>query len=409
MSAAAPSEGGPSQTAPSPPPQTASASASASAEPPTSTTSTTTAPEAAPAPAPAPAPATESSPQATETPPQPQTDTQADHNDSVLNLEADTAEATDDDNDSAFEGHSTASTSLASSVMHYEYSNGRRYHGYRSGTYLLPNDDEEQDRLDFVHHIFLLMLDGKLYNAPLQNPRRVLDIGTGTGIWAIDFGDAHPGAEVFGTDLSPIQPSWVPPNVKFYIDDLESDWVYAPEEHFDYIHVREMVGAVADWDRLCAQSYANLNPGGYLELQEPIARFECDDGSLTQDTDLYQWQELCNEASKKFGKEVQTAGLLKSQVLNAGFVDVHEKIVKVPIGPWPKDPKMKELGRYHREQLSQGIGPYTLGFLGKVQGWSEAECKIITAKVQTQMRNPKIHTYIKYFFVHGRKPDNAVH
>jgi methylase of polypeptide subunit release factors len=33
----------------------------------------------------------------------------------------------------------------------------------------------------------------------------VLDIGTGTGIWAIDFADEHPEAEVIGTDLSPIQ------------------------------------------------------------------------------------------------------------------------------------------------------------------------------------------------------------
>jgi hypothetical protein len=33
----------------------------------------------------------------------------------------------------------------------------------------------------------------------------VLDIGTGTGAWAIDFADEYPKAEVIGTDLSPIQ------------------------------------------------------------------------------------------------------------------------------------------------------------------------------------------------------------
>jgi methylase of polypeptide subunit release factors len=72
----------------------------------------------------------------------------------------------------------------------------------------------EQDRLDLLHHLFLMMLDGKLYMSPtVTPPERVLDLGTGTGIWALDYGDENPGSEVIGTDLSPIQPSWVPPNV----------------------------------------------------------------------------------------------------------------------------------------------------------------------------------------------------
>ena len=53
----------------------------------------------------------------------------------------------------------------------------------------MPNDEGEQDRLDLYHHIFLLVLGGMLYTAPLQNPQRVLDVGTGTGIWAIDFAE----------------------------------------------------------------------------------------------------------------------------------------------------------------------------------------------------------------------------
>lgn len=32
------------------------------------------------------------------------------------------------------------------------------------------------------------MLDGKLNIAPIKNPQRVLDLATGTGIWAIEFG-----------------------------------------------------------------------------------------------------------------------------------------------------------------------------------------------------------------------------
>lgn len=53
---------------------------------------------------------------------------------------------------------------------------------------------------DFQHHIFYLSLDGRLGLAPPNLPGasvgRVLDLGTGTGIWAMDFGDEHPEAEV---------------------------------------------------------------------------------------------------------------------------------------------------------------------------------------------------------------------
>ena len=76
-----------------------------------------------------------------------------------------------------------------SSVMHYTYENGCRYHAFGRGEYTLPNDEKEQDRLDLYHHIWSMLLGGELYMAPLENPQRILDIGTGTGIWAIDIAE----------------------------------------------------------------------------------------------------------------------------------------------------------------------------------------------------------------------------
>ncbi|KAF2789842.1 S-adenosyl-L-methionine-dependent methyltransferase, partial [Melanomma pulvis-pyrius CBS 109.77] len=325
-------------------------------------------------------------------------------------LEPDSLNSDTDSAFGSFDGNSSASTSLASSILNYEYSNGRRYHGYRSGAYVLPNDDEEQDRLDLLHHIFLLMLGGKLSDVPFTHPpRRVLDVGTGTGIWAIDYADENPDSEVLGTDLSPIQPTWVPPNAKFYIDDAESDWVYADDERFDFIHVRGMSGSINDWDRLCEQAYAHVVPGGWVEFQEPEAWVSSDDDTINQAVNVCQWQLLCNEAAAVFKKEIRIADSLKQRMLDKGFVDLQERIVKVPIGPWPKDPKMKEIGRYQREHMAMGIEPYTFGFIGKVLGWSEQECKILIAKVVNEVRDRNLHLYIRFFFIVGRKPENAVH
>ena len=67
----------------------------------------------------------------------------------------------------------------------------------------------ELDRLDVAHQMLKICLGDKLYLAPIGDEKgRVLDIGCGTGIWAIEFADQHPSADVLGTDLSPTQPTW---------------------------------------------------------------------------------------------------------------------------------------------------------------------------------------------------------
>jgi len=97
---------------------------------------------------------------------------------------------------------STDTESLTSSVQEYLFENGRRYHAYfGTDKNLMPTDEKEQDRMDMHHEIMLMQLEGALYKAPLSNPHRILDVGTGTGIWAIDMADKFPMAEVFGTDL----------------------------------------------------------------------------------------------------------------------------------------------------------------------------------------------------------------
>ncbi|KAK5659800.1 hypothetical protein OQA88_1012 [Cercophora sp. LCS_1] len=89
--------------------------------------------------------------------------------------------------------------------------------------YWVPNDDTANEQLDINHHLLTLALDNKLFLAPVDKPAKVLDVGTGTGIWAIDFADEFLDADVTGVDISPIQPSWGPLNLKFELDDMTMD------------------------------------------------------------------------------------------------------------------------------------------------------------------------------------------
>lgn len=82
-------------------------------------------------------------------------------------------------------------TSLASTDLKYEYSNGRRYHSANIEKYVLPNDEVEQNRLDLGHHCWHRLLKGRLFLAPLEERmdriKNVLDLGTGTGAWVVDL------------------------------------------------------------------------------------------------------------------------------------------------------------------------------------------------------------------------------
>lgn len=86
----------------------------------------------------------------------------------------------------------------------------------------MPNDPRELERMDYQYDVLKIVLDGRNYLAPLSHdnpPRKILDVATGTGRWAVEMADDFPGTRVMGTDLSPIQPDFVPPNLEFYVDD----------------------------------------------------------------------------------------------------------------------------------------------------------------------------------------------
>lgn len=58
---------------------------------------------------------------------------------------------------------------------------------YRHGRYPIPNDETEQNREDMLHAMMLEVTNGKLFFAPIvEQPQKILDLGTGTGIWAIE-------------------------------------------------------------------------------------------------------------------------------------------------------------------------------------------------------------------------------
>lgn len=281
----------------------------------------------------------------------------------------------------------------------------------RPTAYVLPNDEAENERLDLQHTIFLLSFDSKLHAAPLtKQPHRVLDAGCGTGIWAIEFADEHPEAQVTGVDLSPIQPAFVPPNVQFFVDDVEDDWNFSTP--FDFIFARFMTGSVLDWPRFFRQSYDNLNPGGTIELQDIVYPMFSDDDTLPEDSALKRWGVLLNEGFRGNGRPMDTVFGYERQLADAGFVDVGVVREKWPTNHWPRDKKYKQIGIWNLENLLTGLGSLSLAIFTRPKsekglGWSKEEVEILLAGVRRDLRDTSIHAYWRVDAVYARKPETA--
>ncbi|THD00149.1 hypothetical protein EYZ11_000340 [Aspergillus tanneri] len=176
-----------------------------------------------------------------------------------------------------------------------------------------------------------------------------------------DLTCSFPEAIVIGTDLSPIQPSWVPPNCIFEIDDFELDWNFS--QPFDFIHARAIEGSVKDFPRLFSQAYEFLRPGGWFEVVDFTAGVFSDDESSQKSTSLLEWRDRLTEASEMFGKPLGVSPNYREWMIQAGFKNVREKIFKVPFSPWAKNPKLKELGRYQQENMLEALDAYSLALL----------------------------------------------
>ncbi|WPH00829.1 secondary metabolism regulator lae1 [Acrodontium crateriforme] len=317
----------------------------------------------------------------------------------VLEADPDIDSTLGDDSDSF-------TTSLNSLVTHYKFENGRRYHAYHDKKYALPNDDAEVQRLELQHRIWHLCLSGRLHLAPL--PKEIgsaLDLGCGTGAWAIDFAELHPECHVIGTDLSPIQPTMVPPNVEFLIDDFTNPWLYP--SRFNYIHSRMITIAHLNWAKLIDECWRNLEPGGWVEFQEYSGTFRCDDGTFSRAPDLQKWDGAMQEACEKIGIDLTAVMRVDQLFQDRGFVNIQSAHTKWALGTWPKGAREKEIGRLFARNIISGAEGLSTRLLTKVLGWPIEKVNAAVNAAENDIKAGKAHCYFGIEFKWAQKPFDA--
>ncbi|KAG8951249.1 hypothetical protein FRC04_006488 [Tulasnella sp. 424] len=224
----------------------------------------------------------------------------------------------------------------------------------RNDMYMFPVDDEEQDRQDIEHRALFLVLDG-LYAAPdlvakamapRQNrPPAVFDIGTGSGIWAMDMAREFPHAEVVGIDLAPptLHSEGIPNNCRFEVDDANLDLSHYAD-CFNVVHMRNIAQGIRNYKDTIHRVAQTMRSGGVLllsagsysffdERREPLPLVEeGQPGWSACQTLINKVHEL---GSTRSGGDLDAPSQWDKWLeASPFFTSVGVEDIYVPIGPW---------------------------------------------------------------------------
>jgi hypothetical protein len=169
-----------------------------------------------------------------------------------------------------------------------------------------------------------------------------------------------------------------------------------------------MAGCIPSWPDLLRSALGVLRPGGRIEVTDIMWHFECQDGSMKPDCTSIKWADKFHELATAafqmdFGPSPKMAGWLEE----VGFVDVDVHTKLVPVGTWPKDKKLKDIGRFFLAQMLQGgMENYSMQLFTKA-GWTETGVHAMLGEVRSEITDPEVHSFTRAWFITGRKAENT--
>ena len=156
-------------------------------------------------------------------------------------------------------------------------------------------------------------------------------------------------AEIIATDITSVfQPGSGPPNVEFELDDAEEEWTY--NDLFNFIHLRDMSGAFADWSFIYAEVYKHLTIGGSVEIADHgMIQFQ----NEPPNSYVKAYNGALQSAADRAGRPIGLEHLERPMIERAGLSFSRSRTFEVPLGTYPTDPVRKVAGKM---AMIAGIG-----------------------------------------------------
>ena len=138
---------------------------------------------------------------------------------------------------------------------------------------------------------------------------------------------------------------------------------------------------------------SHVKPGGWVEWQEKHPLFYSDDGSLKEDSAIATWGKTFFKAANELGTPASSPRHLKGWMLDAGFTDVEEHILKLPVGLWPKDKRLKNIGLFEMVNMDEGLGSLSMMLFTRALKWTPQEVELFLMDVRKDAKDSRIHSY----------------
>ncbi|KAI1045359.1 hypothetical protein LB505_013552 [Fusarium chuoi] len=291
------------------------------------------------------------------------------------------------------------------------WQHGRFYGSWKPGKYLFPIDSEELNRLDIFHKVFLLARDNKPFLVPIRRTSpRIMDIGTGTGIWAINVAEERclSDAQIMAVDLNQIQPALIPPGFMPKQYDIEEPSWGPLLADCDLIHMRMLLGSIQTdlWPQVYHNAFEHLTPGiGFLEHIEVDWIPRCDDDERPANSAFVKWAELFLDGMDRFNRSVRVTPQEHRQMLEAtGFTDVRQEVIKAYVCPWSADRNEREIARWFNIGLSHSLEAMSLKPLIEKLGYEAEEVRELCERAKRETCVLRYHTYCNIHVWTARKP-----
>ena len=112
-------------------------------------------------------------------------------------------------------------------------------------------------------------------------------------------------------------------------------------------------------------------------MEVEIDTFTDDDDDSLANSHVKHLTDMTSEMSLAIGRDFQISSRMKQMIEEAGFVDVQEHRLKMPIGSWATDPKLKDVGRFFERYYKTGLQGWLLHICTRVMGVSSQNSGLI--------------------------------